>query len=247
MYQYETSKEIIEKSFESPYRYKMIQAKTRIPSAKTVKTKISEYTNARMKRRVNLLNLYPNNMSIDYSRKTKNSDYNFLNYTTKNTDDNNIIKEKNIIINNLQNQINKYILKIKENNKKINLQEQMINSLKDQNKQLNNDLIRKKNIIEQNEEIDYKITKLKKDVEKSRDKKLNDEFNESKRHNFILNNKINSYKQVIKEKNDIINKLNIKNESLLKIIKDNEMILKNKNYEINKLNEENNIINFLLL
>ena len=238
MFQYETSIESRKPPQTPNHRRYSIKSNPRNPSIKTIKTKISEYTIPHKKS--NIINIYPNNISnisFDYSN---NNEYNLLNYKNKNID--NIIKEKNALINNLQNQISTYILKSKESSKKINLQEQIISSLKEQIKQLNNDIVRKKNIIEQNEDFDYKISKLKKDVEKSRDKKLNDDFNESKRHNFILNNKINNLKQEIKDKNEIINKLKIKNENFFKKLKDNELLLKNKNSIIEQLNEENIMI-----
>ena len=217
--------------------YSNIRPRTRNPSIKTLKTKMTEYKNPQ---KSNIINIYPkniSNISFDYSN---NNEYNLLNYGNRNI--NNLIKEKNSLIKNLQNQINNYIVKSKEINKKLNIQEQIITTLKNQIQQLNNDIIRKKNIIEQNEDIDYKILKLKKDVEKSRDKKLNDDYNESKRHNFILNNKINNFKQEIKEKNEIIQKLQIKNNNFIKKLKENEIQLKNQISEINRLNEENNMI-----
>ena len=64
----------------------------------------------------------------------------------------------------------------------------MINSLKSQNNQLNSENTRKNKIIKQNEDIDHKISKLRKDAEKSREKILNEDFNESKRNNYVLHN-----------------------------------------------------------
>ena len=206
MNQYETSMTKAKSNKNTPYKDRY--PRTRGTSIKTTKSKISHYNN-NTNRKSNIINIYPNNISnisFDYS---SNNGYNLINYTNNNLD--NIIKEKNNFINNLQNQIGDYALREKESNKKINLQEKIILSLKEQIKQLNNDIVRKRNIIEQNEDIEYKISKLKKDVEKSRDKKLNDEYNESKRHNYILNNKINEFKKEIKEKNEEINKLKMKN------------------------------------
>ena len=149
--------------------------------------------------------------------------------------DNILIKEKNEVIHNLQNQINKYIIKLKESLKKINIQNNIINSLKSQNMQLNNDILRKKNIIKQNEDIDFKISKLRKDAEKSRDKILNENFNESKKNNFILYNKLNIMSKELVEKNEEIKKIRNKNELLIKMGKDYENKINNKNNMINKL------------
>ena len=196
MYQYENSLNKAKSSRNTPYKDRY--PRTRNTSIKTTKSKISHYNNNNTNRKSNIINIYPNNISNISFEYSNNNGYNLINYTNNNLD--NIIKEKNSLINNLQNQISDYELKEKESNKKINLQEKIILSLKEQIKQLNNDIVRKKNIIEQNEDIEYKISKLKKDVEKSRDKKLSDEYNESKRHNYILNNKINEFKKEIKEK-----------------------------------------------
>ena len=235
MFQYETSIESKIQPQTPNHRRISIKSNIRNPSIKTMKTKMSEYTIPHKKS--NIINIYPNNISnisFDYSN---NNEYNLLNYKNKNID--NIIKEKNTLINSLQNQISNYILRAKESLKKTNIQEQIIISLKEQIKQLNSDLLRKNNMIEQNEGIDSKISKLKKDVEKSRDKKLNDDYNESKRHNFVLNNKINNLKNELKEKHNLINRLKLQNENLIKKLKDNEFIINKKNAEIQQLNEEN--------
>ena len=236
LYEYENTLEKT-KTSQSPYRRKISinKPRTRNPSIKTTKSKISQYTH--IPKKSNIINIYPNNISnisFDYS---KNNEYKVLNYKNQNLD--NIIKEKNTLINSLQNQISNYILRAKESLKKTNIQEQIIISLKEQIKQLNSDLLRKKNMIEQNEDIDYKISKLKKDVEKSRDKKLNDDYNESKRHNFVLNNKINNLKNELKEKHNLINRLKLQNENLIKKLKDNEFVINKKNAEIQQLKEEN--------
>ena len=218
------------------------KSKTRNQSIKSKKSKTKYNNISYTQKKSNIINIYPNNISnisFDYSN---NNEYNLLNYGTKNNKIDNFIQEKNKLIKDLQNQNNNYVLMIKENNKKLNIQEQIITSLKQQIKQLNNDITRKNNIIEQNEDFDYKISKLKKDVEKSRDKKLSDDYLESKKYNNILVNKINNYKQEIKEKNDEINKLKTKNDYLLKLKKENELKLENKNIEINKLYEENILI-----
>ena len=173
MYQYETSTSKARSNKNTPYkdRYPV----TRNPSIRTTKSKISHYKN-NTNRKSNIINIYPNNISnisFDYSN---NNGYSLINYTNNNLDS--IIKEKNNLISNLQNQISEYAQREKESNKKINLKEKIILSLKEQIKQLNNDIVRKRNIIEQNEDIEYKISKLKKEVEKSKDKKLSDEYNE---------------------------------------------------------------------
>ena len=179
MYQYDTS------SFErtnislSPMKMReniLKKPKLRNPSVKTTKSKLSNY-----RKKKSIINIYPKNISFDYSN---NNEFKVLNYNKESNDmDNILIKEKNEVIHNLQNQINKYIIKLKESLKKINIQNNIINSLKSQNMQLNNDILRKKNIIKQNEDIDSKISKLRKDAEKSRDKILNENFNESKKNN----------------------------------------------------------------
>ena len=224
----------------SPYKTKqrelhLQKIKVRNPSVKTTKSKHSNYPKKR-----SIINIYPKNISFDYSN---NNEYKVLNYPTDLSQSNqisdNLIKEKNEIIHNLQNQINKYAIKLKESLKKINIQNQIINSLNIQNKQLNNENARKNNIIRQNEDIDFKISKLRKDAEKSREKRLNDDYNESKRNNYILYNKINNYVKELKEKEDEIKKIKMKNEHMLKLLKDNESKLNMKNIQINKLKEEN--------
>ena len=236
---YDTSIEKTKVSL-SPYKTKerhlhLKKIKVRNPSVKTTKSKLSNYH-----KKKSIINIYPKNISFDYSN---NNEYKVLNYPTELTQANqisdNLIKEKNEIIHNLQNQINKYAIKLKESLKKINIQNQIINSLNMQNKQLNNENNRKNNIIRQNEDIDFKISKLRKDAEKSREKILNDDCNESKRNNYILNNKMNNYIKELKEKEDEIKKFKKKNENMMKLLKDNETKLNMKNTTINKLKEEN--------
>ena len=205
--------------------------KIRNPSVKTTKSKVSNYRKKR-----SIINIYPKNISFDYSN---NNEYNVLNYPNQTNISDNLLKEKNLLIQNLQNQINKYLLKLKECTKKINIQNQTIISLKSQNKQLNNENTRKNKIIKQNEDIDYKISKLRKDAEKSREKILNEDYSESKRNNYILNNKIKNIKKELQEKEESVKNMKLKNDYLVKLIKDNEENLKNKISQINKLNEEN--------
>ena len=205
---------------------------------KTTKSKLSNYH-----KKKSIINIYPKNISFDYSN---NNEYKVLNYPTELAQSNqisdNLIKEKNEIIHNLQNQINKYSIKLKESLKKINIQNQIINSLNMQNKQLNNENNRKNNIIRQNEDIDFKISKLRKDAEKSREKILNDDYNESKRNNYLLHNKMNNYIKELKEKEDEIKKYKTKNEHMIKLLKEYETKLNTKNTHINKLKEENLLI-----
>ena len=235
---YETSIEKTNISL-SPYKthereLHLKKIKVRNPSVKTTKSKLSNYH-----KKKSIINIYPKNISFDYSN---NNEYKVLNYQTdlsQNQISDNLIKEKNEIIHNLQNQINKYALKLKESLKKINIQNQIINSLNTQNRQLNNENARKNNIIRQNEDIDFKISKLRKDVEKSREKILNDDFNESKRNNYILYNKINNYAKELKEKDDEIKRIKSRNDYLIKLLKDNESKLNIKNSQLNKLKEEN--------
>ena len=229
----------------SPHRIQrdllMKKPKVRNPSVKTTKSKVSNYRKKR-----SIINIFPKNISFDYSN---NNEYNVLNYTTqtsKKHDSNqlndNLLKEKNEIIHNLQNQINKYITKLKESMQKINIQNKIITSLKSQNKQLNNENARKNNIIRQNEDIDFKISKLRKDAEKSREKILNEDFNESKRNNYILYNKINNLKKELTEREEEIKNLKIKNENLAKLLKEYEPKLNLQNSQVNKLKQENNLI-----
>ena len=227
----------------SPYKTKERQLhlkkiKVRNPSVKTTKSKLSNYH-----KKKSIINIYPKNISFDYSN---NNEYKVLNYPTELAQSNqisdNLIKEKNEIIHNLQNQINKYAIKLKESLKKINIQNQIINSLNMQNKQLNNENNRKNNIIRQNEDIDFKISKLRKDAEKSREKILNDDYNESKRNNYLLHNKMNNYIKELKEKEDEIKKYKTKNEHMIKLLKEYETKLNTKNTHINKLKEENLLI-----
>ena len=213
----------------------------RNPSVKTTKSKHSYYRNKK-----SLINIYQKkNISFDHS---KNNEYKILNYTSDNNSINqnqindNLIKEKNVVINNLQNQIKKYVIKLKESMKQINIQKQIITSLKSQNKQLNDENHRKSNIIKQNEDINIKITKLKIDAEKSKEKKLKDNFDESRRNHHMLDNKMNNFKKELNEKDEEIKRYKTKNDYLTKLLNDNEEKLNLKNLQINKLNEDNFLI-----
>ena len=237
---YDTSIEKTKKSI-SPNKFErellMKRPKLRNPSVKTTKSKVSNY-----RKKKSTINIYPKQISFDYSNNNEYTVLNYTNHTSKHNQSqasDNLIKEKNEVIQNLQSQINKYVAKLKESLKKINIQNRIINSLKSQNSQLNNENARKKNIIRQNEDIDLKINKLRKDAEKSREKILNDDFNESKRNNYILNNKINNLKKELKEKEEEINKLKSKNDYLIKFLKENESKLSQINSQNNILKQEN--------
>ena len=183
---------------------------------KTSKSRVSHHK----QKSSNVLKLIPNNISIssvDYSNNR------LLNMPLNQVQSfENTINEKNILISNLQNQINNYILRENETSKKIELEKQINNSLKEQIKQLKTDLKQKNNMIAQNEDIGNKILKLKRDVEKSREKNPKLGVNDSK-NNILLNNKINEYKLLIQEKDEIIKKLKIMNQNLVNKLKNNQL------------------------
>ena len=150
---------------------------------------------------------YGKNISITYnssSSKTKN--YNSINKITSsinNSEENDVnykyeilLKEKNTLIQKLQNHIKKLSNKEEEKDKKIKIQKHMIESLKDSNKNLQEELVKKNIIIQQNQNIEKKIFHLQKEYL--------EESNNSIGNNFI-------YIQSLKEQ---MNKLNEKEEEI---------------------------------
>ena len=107
-------------------------------------------------------------------------------------------------IKNLQSQLNKLYLKIKEKNKKISIQEKIIESLQEQNKQLNEEIIRKNLLIQQNKNIDSRISQM----EKKYIFQKNDSNNE-----LYLGNNYRLYIEKLKQKNQEI--INCKNSIFL--------------------------------
>ena len=91
------------KSKELERKLYLKRPKVRNPSVKTTKSKVSNYHKKR-----SIINIFPKNISFDYSN---NNEYNVLNYTTdtnniklnKKKIHDNLIKEKNEVIHNLQN------------------------------------------------------------------------------------------------------------------------------------------------
>ena len=150
---------------------------------------------------------YGKNISITYnssSSKTKN--YNSINKITSsinNSEENDVnykyeilLKEKNTLIQKLQNHIKKLANKEEEKDKKIKIQKHMIESLKDSNKNLQEELVKKNIIIQQNQNIEKKIFHLQKEYL--------EESNNSIGNNFL-------YIQSLKEQ---MNKLNEKEEEI---------------------------------
>jgi hypothetical protein len=116
------------------------------------------------KTKSNSISLSPfgKNISNTYhsSSSNNNKNYNFNNKITSSIDneeeDNDnykyelLLKEKNTIIQKLQNQIKKLIFKEEEKDKKIKMQKHIIESLKESNKNLQEELSKKNIIIQQN-------------------------------------------------------------------------------------------------
>ena len=135
-----------------------------------------------------------------------------------------LLKEKNTIIQKLQNQIKKLIFKEEEKDKKIKMQKHIIESLKESNKNLQEELSKKNIIIQQNQNIDKKIFHLQKQyLEES-----NNSYNDN--NNFMY---IQSIKECMNKLNEKENEINTykKRINILKINlqkKENELIRKNK-------------------
>ena len=173
---------------------------------------------------------YSKNISLTYNSSLSNKkNYNNINKITSSINDSEendieykyelLLKEKNTLIQKLQNHIKKLTNKEDEKNKKIKIQKHMIESLKESNKNLQEELVKKNLIIQQNQNIEKKIFHLQKEYL--------EESNNSFGNNFL-------YIQSLKEQ---MNKLNEKEEEInnykrrINILK---LKLKDKEIELNK-------------
>ena len=179
---------------------------------------------------------YGKNISITYnssSSKTKN--YNSINKITSsinNSEENDVnykyeilLKEKNTLIQKLQNHIKKLSNKEEEKDKKIKIQKHMIESLKDSNKNLQEELVKKNIIIQQNQNIEKKIFHLQKEYL--------EESNNNSANNFI-------YIQSIKEQ---MNKLNEKEQEINNYKKRITFLKLNLKEKENEIIKKNNLLN----
>ena len=169
-----------------------------------------EYRRIPLTRKTNSLSPFNKNISVThnssssknrhYTTKTTNSisthNYNnMIDYNNESQEYKLLLKEKNTIIQKLQNHINKLSEKEKEKNQKIKVQQNIIDSLNVQIRQLTDELATKNIIIKQNQNIENKIFQLQKEYL--------DENNNSG-NSFI-------YLESIKE---YMNKLNSKDEEI---------------------------------
>ena len=215
-----------------------------------------EYRRIQLSRKTNSLSPYKKNISVtnnssssknkNYTTKTTNSlsTHNYYNIEKKNENDeyNYLLKEKNIIIQKLQNQINKLINNSNEKNQKIKVQQNIIDSLNEQIRQLTDELATKNLIIKQNKNIENKIFELQNEYLTDNSNSGNSLLYLESIRDYIskLTNKeeeINTYKKQIKL-------LNMKlNEKENEIIKKNELLKKYiiyyKERNINLLNNNN--------
>ena len=177
------------------------------------------------------------NISNTYHSSSSNNNNNYI-YNNKitssidNEEENNddykyelLLKEKNTIIQKLQNQIKKLIFKEEEIDKKIKMQKHIIESLKESNKNLQEELSKKNSIIQQNQNIEKKIFHLQKQYLEESNNSYNDNNN-----NFKY---IQSIKECMNKLNEKENEINTykKRINILKINlqkKENELIRKNK-------------------
>jgi len=186
------------------------------------------------------------NISNTYHSSSSNNNKNYI-YNNKitssidNEEENNddykyelLLKEKNTIIQKLQNQIKKLIFKEEEKDKKIKMQKHIIESLKESNKNLQEELSKKNIIIQQNQNIEKKIFHLQKQYLEESNNSYNDNNN-----NFKYIQSIKEYMNKLNEKENEINtykkRINILKINLQK--KENELIRKNKilsQYQRNK-------------
>ena len=152
---------------------------------------------------------YGKNMSNVYNSSLNNhkiKNYNLKISNSLNTDeesDNNykfniLVKEKNTIIQKLQNQIKTLLYNGEEKDRKIKMQKHIIESLKEANKNLQEELNNKNIIIQQNQNIEKKIFNLQKEYL--------EESNNSGGNNFIYIQSIKEYMNKLNEKEEEINK-----------------------------------------
>ena len=169
-----------------------------------------------------------------YNTKTTNSMntrkyYEIVNNNNENEDYNRLLKEKNTIIQKLQNQINKLVEKSKERNQKIKVQQNIIDSLNDQIRQLKEELITKNLMIKQNQNIENKIFQLQKEYL--------DENNQSG-NSFIYLESIKEYMDKLNNKDEEINKYKKQVKILTMKLKEREKEIINKNNNLKKNNRE---------
>ena len=178
---------------------------------------------------------YGKNMSITYnssSKKNKNKNSNSKITNSLNTDEDNdnnykfniLIKEKNTIIQKLQNQIKTLLYNGDEKDRKIKMQKNIIESLKETNKNLQEEINNKNVIIQQNKNIEKKIFHMQKEYL--------EESNNSTGNNFL-------YIQSIKE---YMNKLNEKEEEIIKYKKSINILKLNIKQKENEITKKNNLL-----
>ena len=192
------------------------------------------------------------NISITFnSSSNKNNNYNNKITSSIDEDEENdndykyniLLKEKNTIIQKLQNQINKLLFKEEEKEKKIIMQKHIIESLKESNKNLQEELNKKNIIIQQNQNIDKKIFHLQKEyLEESNNsignnflyiQSLKEQMNKLLEKEEEINNykkQINYLKLNLKQK---VDELNHKNKLLIKYISHQ----RNKSVNLNKVQD----------
>ena len=199
----------------------------------------ASYKSFKTKSKSNSISVSPfgKNISNTYnsSSSKNNQNYNYNNKITSSIDNEEeendnykydlLLKEKNTIIQKLQNQIKKLMFKEEEKDKKIKMQKHIIESLKESNKNLQEELSIKNNIIQQNQNIEKKIFHLQKEyLEES-----NNSYNNGN-NNLLYLQSIKEYMNKLNEKENEINnykkRINILKINLQK--KENELIKKNK-------------------
>ena len=199
----------------------------------------ASYKSFKTKSKSNSISVSPfgKNISNTYnsSSSKNNQNYNYNNKITSSIDNEEeendnykydlLLKEKNTIIQKLQNQIKKLMFKEEEKDKKIKMQKHIIESLKESNKNLQEELSIKNNIIQQNQNIEKKIFHLQKEyLEES-----NNSYNNGN-NNLLYFQSIKEYMNKLNEKENEINnykkRINILKINLQK--KENELIKKNK-------------------
>ena len=173
-------------------------------------------------------NSYSSGKNRNYTTKTTSLNthnyYNIENISNKsdefNFKFNNLLKEKNIVIQKLQNQINNSIFRLKEKNQKLIVQQNIIDSLKEQINQLKEELSTKNLMLKQNRNIENKIFQLQKEYL--------DEHNNSG-NSIIYLESIKDYMNKLMSKEEEINgyKQRIKMLSMKLKEKENEIIKKN--------------------
>ena len=173
-------------------------------------------------------NSYSSSKNRNYTTKTTSLNthnyYNIENISNKsdefNFKFNNLLKEKNIVIQKLQNQINKSMYKLKEKNQKLKVQQNIIDSLKEQINQLKEELSTKNLMLKQNRNIENKIFQLQKEY-------LDDHNNSG--NSIIYLESIKEYMNKLMSKEEEITgyKQKIKFLSMKLKEKENEIIKKN--------------------